>query len=320
MDKLFEAFAQTETGRHAQEGTGLGLPISKKFVQLMGGDITVKSKVGKGTTFTFEIQVGPVDQLTLDTQQSKISKRVIALEPNQPRYRILIVDDKPDNRKVLMKFLSKLSSPLSGFELREAATGQEAISICNQWEPHMIWMDLRMPIMDGYEATKRIREVERRTSNIERDDSEFQVSSFKFRSIIIAVSASFSEEEREVALSKGCDDFLRKPFREMDIFDLMHKHLGVRFVYEESNRVAGSKVAGSRQQAGGKEVLTPDALAGLPNELQTGLQQAVERIDLTATKRLIEQIRQHNPALADTLAELVNNYRFDRLQELFEEI
>jgi two-component system sensor histidine kinase/response regulator len=355
MDKLFETFTQTETGRRTQEGTGLGLPISKKFVQLMGGEIQANSEVDKGTTFTFDIHIGLVDQSTIANQQSSIVKRVIALEPGQPRYRILIADDKPDNRKVLVNFLSNVSSLRSGpstdpstesipseaerlrtgFELREASNGQEAFDIWKQWRPHVIWIDLRMPVMDGYEATKRIRDVEEQKldtgysildTSIEHPASSIQypvssdqypATSIQYRTVIIAVSASSFEEEQDVALSKGCDDFLRKPFREADVFSLMHKHLGVRFVYEESSKVASSKVAGSRPQVTDQKMLTPEAFAALPDELRTGLQHAVERIDLITTKSLIEQIRQHNPRLADTLTELVKNYRFDTLQELF---
>jgi len=312
LDALFEAFEQTEMGRQSQEGTGLGLPISRKFIQLMGGDIHVKSEVGRGTTFTFEIQVGLVDQSTIDNRQSTIPKRVIALEPDQPRYRILIVDDKQDNRKLLIKLLApfdpsteSVSSDVegfrTGFEVREAANGQEAIEVWKEWKPHLIWMDTRMPVMDGYEATKHIK-------------SEIRNPKFKIQTVIIAVTASSFEEERAIAVSTGCDDFLRKPFRETEIFKLMSKHLGIRFVYEESQK---SKVKGQKSKV--EEMLTPAALAVLPNKLRVDLQQAVEAIDLEITNDIINRIRGQNDSLADALTELVKQYRFDILQALFEE-
>ncbi|MGL5062311.1 MAG: PAS domain S-box protein, partial [Microcoleus sp.] len=150
LDRLFEAFVQTKTGKDAQEGTGLGLIISREFVQLMGGDIAVSSEVGTGTVFEFDIQVHLVEAADIETKKTK--RQVIALEPNQPRYRLLIVDDKPLNRQLLVKLLNPL-----GFELREANNGKEAVEIFMDWEPHLIWMDMRMPVMDGYEATKQIK-------------------------------------------------------------------------------------------------------------------------------------------------------------------
>ncbi|GGA50587.1 hypothetical protein CYANOKiyG1_70090 [Okeania sp. KiyG1] len=209
LDKLFEAFVQTETGKQAQEGTGLGLPISRKFVQLMGGDIQVTSEVGKGTIFSFEIQADEVKAENVESQKPK--QRVIALAPNQPRYRILIVDDKALNRQLLVKLLNPL-----GFELKEASNGKEAIEIFEVWEPHLIWMDMRIPVMDGYEATRKIK------------------ATTKGQAIaIIALTASVLEEEKAVILSAGCSAFMRKPFREEEIFEAMREHIGVEFIYEE---------------------------------------------------------------------------------------
>ncbi|MCP4701129.1 MAG: response regulator [Gammaproteobacteria bacterium] len=285
MDQLFEPFAQTETGRQAQEGTGLGLPISRKFVRLMGGDITVKSEAGHGAAFFFDIQCELAASII--NGESPIVKRVIALESGQPRYRILIVDDKPDNRKLLVNFLNPV-----GFELREAANGKEAVETWEQWEPHLIWMDLRMPVMDGYEATKIIRERQKTPA-----------------AKIILVSASSFDDERVTALSRGCDDFLLKPFREANLFELMAKHLGIRFVYEKS----------IRKKIKIEEVLTPKALAILPDELRTGLRTACDDGDIYTTLKLIEQIRKPGneqlEQLADALAELVNSIQFDTILE-----
>ena len=147
LNKLFEAFSQTESGRESQEGTGLGLVISRQFVQLMGGDITVESELGKGTTFNFSIQV-KLGQETINNENS-LEQKVLGLAPNQPTYKILTVDDKPINCQLLMRLLEPL-----GFEVKLASNGQEAIEIWEEWQPNLIFMDMRMPIMDGYEATK----------------------------------------------------------------------------------------------------------------------------------------------------------------------
>jgi len=128
----------------------LGLAISQQFIKLMGGLITVRSKVHFGTTFAFDIPVSAVDATAIQPVQPP--RRVIALEPNQPRYRILIVDDSADNRQLLIKLLA-----IFDFELKEASNGLEAMEAWSSFEPHLIFMDMWMPVMDGYEATKRIK-------------------------------------------------------------------------------------------------------------------------------------------------------------------
>jgi len=298
---LFKVFGQTQTGRKAQEGTGLGLTISQKFVQLMGGEISVHSEVGHGTTFTFMIPVRVVS--STDLTVPSLHRRAIALQPGQPRYRILIVDDKLHNRRLLVKLLTPF-----GFDVREATNGQEATEIWEEWKPHLIWMDMRMPVLNGYEATKHIK------SEIRNSKSEIPNPKSEIQTVIVALTASSLEEDREMVLSVGCDDFLRKPFREAEIFELMHKHLGVRYVYEE-----GEKSEAESQKSKVEEVLTPTALTALPADIYTELQQAVNVTDPGMVNRLIVRIREHNPPLAGALTELMKQFRFDILQGVFEE-
>jgi PAS domain S-box-containing protein len=295
MDSLFEAFGQTQTGRRAQEGTGLGLTISQKFVQLMRGEISVHTELGRGTTFAFTIPVKVVG--STDVTMSPLRRRVIALQPGQPRYRLLIVDDKPDNRRLLVKLFTPF-----GFDIREAANGQEAISMWNTFEPHLIWMDMRMPVLDGYKATKHIK-------------SEIRNSKSKIQTVIVALTASSTEEEREVVLAAGCDDFLRKPFRDAEIFEIMHKHLGLQYVYEKGEDQEGK---GERQAV--EEILTPAVLTALPADIYTELQQAVNVTDPGKVNYLVTRIRDYNSPLADTLTELMKQFRFDILQAVFEEM
>ena len=307
LNTLFEAFVQTKAGREVQEGTGLGLTISHKFVQSMGGDLSVRSEVGRGTTFTFEIRASVV--AATDMKSKLPSRRVIALEPDQPRYRLLIVDDQPDNRKLLVKFLNPYGPSTGsgqGFELREAANGQEAIDIWEQWEPHLIWMDLRMPVMGGYEATKRIRNEELGMRN--EHLSETPPTIHHPRTVIIALSASSFDEERTVALTQDCDDFLRKPFRETDLFEMLCKHLGVRFVYEE-----GEWQKAKSEGQGDQDVLTLTALAGLPQKLLADLEYAVTTTDITKIVALLAEIQQHDPALANALRKLVEQFDYIKI-------
>jgi signal transduction histidine kinase len=286
LTTLFEAFVQTSTGKQTGEGTGLGLTISHQFVQLMGGELTVSSEFGEGTTFEFSLQC----QLTeaTDVKKTTFEKEVIALEPNQSSYRILIVDDKWTNRQLLIKLLNPL-----GFELREAENGEEAIEIWEKWEPHLIWMDMRMPVMDGFEATRQIK------AHIKGQATA-----------IIALTASVLEEERVVILDAGCDDFLRKPFKNADIFDLMHKHIGVRYLYEEESNPNGDEEITIAELK--SEILK------LPSDLLTEWQEAVEDGDLQAALSLIDRIGENNKSLVNTLSKLAKGFRFDILQEVFD--
>jgi len=291
MEHLFEAFGQTATGRKAREGTGLGLLISHKFVQLMGGDMHVVSEVGKGTTFSFDIRAKVADAVDIPPESK--SRRVVALEPGQPTYRILIVDDNRDNRQLLIRLLSPL-----GFELREAGNGQEAIEIWKNWEPHLIWMDMRMPVMNGYEATKRIRS---------QDPSDQSPA-------IVAVTASVFEENRTAVLSIGCDDIVIKPFKGSEIMEMLQKHLSVRFKYAD-DELREESVDPERAKSG----LIPQDLALLPRETVAKLKKSVAALEMDTTLTIIKEIREHDEPLADALKKLVEGYRFDKLQKLLDE-
>jgi PAS domain S-box-containing protein len=285
LDKLFQAFVQTQTGFASQQGTGLGLIISRQFVKLMGGEITVSSSLGRGTIFKFDIHLGVADAPAIKTKPS--TRRVIALQPNQPSYRLLIVDDRWDNRQLLIKLLNPL-----GFEIKEATNGIEAIELWSNWEPHLIFMDMRMPVMDGYEATKRIKAT-----------TQGQATA------IVALSASNFGEARAVVFSVGCDDFIHKPFREADIFDALHKHIGVRYVYDEAAR---------EPNATPTQALTPEAIAALPADCLASLQKAAIEGDLDLILSQIEQIPSQNDALANALASLAKKFQFKQLLTLLQ--
>jgi signal transduction histidine kinase/CheY-like chemotaxis protein len=289
LDTIFEAFVQTETGRQALEGTGLGLPISREFVKLMGGDISVRSEVGKGSVFGFHIRATLSDASEIRDER-KITSRVIGLKPGQPRFRLLIADDNDDNRRLFASLLKPL-----GFELREAVNGQEAVEVWQTWRPDMIFMDRRMPVKDGYAATQAIRSMP-------------QGQETK----IILVSASSFEDERAVTRSQGCNDFLRKPFREDDLSEMIHKHLDVRFVYEES----GEKTEHNQNedQTGHEHIIA--ALRDVPAGLLTDLARAARAIDFTLMLTVIEKIGGYNRSASDALGKMANDFEYEKIMEL----
>lgn len=288
FEKLFEYFGQTKTGIDSQEGTGLGLPISRKFVQLMGGDIKVESKVGVGTTFICNIQASIVKSVAL--KPVKLYNRVIGLQPNQPQYRILIVDDKRTNRTLLIKLLKPI-----GFQLKEASNGQEAIEIWDNWEPHLIWMDMRMPIVDGYEATKYIKGTVKGNATV-----------------VIALTASIIEEERMIILSAGCDDFIRKPFRESTIFDTMAKYLGVKYCHEKDKNIVPLTPVTYN--------LKPNNLKVMPASWREQLYQATIDLDDELINELIKEIPLCYSSLAQKLTDLCHDFQLNIIRKNLESL
>ena len=286
LDILFEAFVQTETGRKSQQGTGLGLSISRQFVRLMGGDISVSSTLNQGTIFRFDILISLACSAA-DTDKQKKS-RAIGLAPQQPRPRILVVEDRWENRQLLVNLLTML-----GFEVCQADNGQEGLALWSSWSPHLILMDMRMPVMNGYEASQQIKAHPKG-----RD------------TVIIALTASAFEEERNLILAAGCDDFICKPFRENVLLDKIGEYLQVRYLYENQ------ELSSSNELAPLNKMLTPSALAGMPSEWITQLYHSATAADGEQIFSLLEQIPDSSAPLAQALADLVNNFYFEQIMDL----
>ncbi|MEB3886435.1 GAF domain-containing protein [Lyngbya sp. CCY1209] len=293
---LFEAFGQTETGRKSNEGTGLGLPISQKFVRMMGGEISVNTRVGHGTTVQFEILVKAADRKEIPAQPNP--KRVIGLAPGEPTYRILVVEDAEENRRVLVHLLSEV-----GFEVREAENGLQALRTSAEWFPHLVWMDMRMPVMDGLEATRRIK------TEIPPDRVP----------TIIALTAHAFEEERSRILAAGCDDFVSKPFREAILFDQMAQHLGVRYEYKDNLELMSPETE-SPPTCDLPSATIGDRLREMPKTWIARVHRAVLCTDEPEILALIAEIPESQADLGRCLRELTDNFEFDQILEMTEPI
>jgi len=298
LEQLFEPFTQSNNRQVSQDGTGLGLPISRQFVQLLGGDLTVQSTLGVGSTFAFTIPVQLADAANLST--SSTLGHILGLAPNQLPYRILVVEDNDTNQQLLVQLLQSI-----GFEVQAVPNGQDAIAVWQHWQPQLIWMDMRMPVMNGYEATGQIRALEQKSG---RDNGQPPT-------IIIGLTANVFEEERAKMLQIGCNDFVRKPFQIATLLEKIAEYLGVQYRYAEV------EPTGSRNAAGSADSF--DAIAALktlPASLLTQLHQATIRLDNQRLSKLIPQIATYQPQLAALLTEKSDNFDLEPILMLLQEV
>jgi PAS domain S-box-containing protein len=279
LERLFKPFVQLEEeGR--QEGTGLGLALSRQFVDLMGGRINVDSIPGKGSVFRVDLPVELAAVAEIEVRpDAKHAAQVCGLAPGQANYRILIAEDQPDNQHLLVKLMNIL-----GLDPQVAKNGQQCVQIFEEWHPHFIWMDRRMPVMDGAEATRRIRRLPGGT------DVK-----------IVALTASAFQEEKQELLDAGMDDFVRKPYRFDEVYDCLARQLGLQYLYQqaESNSVETPR-----------EALTPGMLANLPTDLASGLRAALESLDDERIMAAIVTIGAHDARLQKSLERYASEFDY----------
>jgi PAS domain S-box-containing protein len=284
--KLFESFSQIRSGLDSLKGTGLGLAISRQYARLMGGDITMISSPGSGSVFRFEIPIGRGEAGV--ALKRGPARRVAGLQAGQEAPKILVVDDHATNRDWLVKLLRSI-----GFPVRSADNGQTAIQAWEEWRPRLILMDVHMPVMDGIQATRKIKS--------EPGGKE---------TLIVVLTASAMDHDRRVASESGADDFLAKPCREDELLEKMRMLLGIAFDYEELSSDEDHSPAGVA-------TLSADSLAQLPQELIQEILTATTR----GNKRLLDELirKVPEPQSAAALQGLADKYDYDALTQLLEE-
>jgi CheY-like chemotaxis protein len=280
---LFQHFEQTSSGIKQGSGTGLGLALSRELAIIMGGNITVTSEVGKGSIFIFQIEIMPGTDVVAVT---KIAKRIIGIEKGQNKNRILVVDDKEDNLKVVVNFLK-----LAGFETMEATNGEDAITKFEEYCPDLVLMDLRMPVMDGYEATRLIKLTERGR----------QVP-------IIAQTSSLFKYDKKWEIF-GFQGYILKPFTEGELYFTIGKVLGIQYLYADEIPLLASEYPYD-------DVAAVSDIAKLPDDLVVEMRRAIAVAGFNELIELITTVSHHNLELAHYLNILAKNFNWNYLKKI----
>lgn len=278
LERIFNYFEQINSTADGKTGSGLGLGICREYIHLLGGEIDASSVVGKGSLFTFSIRVryGDVDQSTSD----KINQRVLAVSEGQEEIRVMVVDDRDTNRDLLTQLLREV-----GFVVREAVDGQKALELFEIWEPQVVLMDMVMPVMDGYESTRRIRALPNGGETA-----------------IIAITASVLSEDRQRVLEAGANAFIRKPYREDELFSAIGKYAGISYQYEQQSLSVESI-----------NELEAQAFEKVPLDLRRQLEHAAIALDIDLLMLLTEEVACIDADLAKTLSQMIKSLDLEPL-------
>ena len=282
-ESIFDAFSQTDAGERAGEGTGLGLSISRQYVELMGGGISARKRRVKGSLFSFDFVAEPAE--VFGGPSAFEGRTVFSLKPGDEK-RVLIIENNAESRELLVRLLSA-----TGFQVRAAEDGREGLAMFESWQPHLVWLDLKMPVMDGYETARRMRAMEGGA-----------------QTRIIALTASPFEAQKSRALDAGCDAFMGKPFKEDEIFGAMAEHLGVGYRYGDDGGTLSEEMP--------ETLCKEKVISALPHDVLSELSEAASACDVKRVDEAIGRVRGVNEAIADGLKTLADGFRYDEILQL----
>ncbi|MEG4105493.1 ATP-binding protein [Microcoleus sp. S13_C5] len=286
MPKLFRTFEQVGDRSRQAEGTGLGLAISQQIVQLMGGHIQVQSQLGEGSQFFFEVEL----PLTNDWIQQQIDDAGNIISYNGTLKRLLIIDDRWENRSVILNLLEPL-----GFVVREAKNGQEGLEKMRGQLPDLVITDLAMPIMNGFEMLKQLRNDE-------------QLKHLK----VVVSSASVAQADQQMSLEAGGDDFLAKPVNVGDLFNALANHLQITWNHEETKTKGNSNIPVGVSLS---ELIIPDT-ADLQVLLEFAQEGRLKKLAEVAEK-IGEKDERYQPFIQQVL-ELAKQFKSEKIEELIQ--
>jgi len=292
QESIFKPFEQVEnrpTNNTGQKGTGLGMTITKQFVELMNGQVYLESELDKGTTFHVDIPIkvgGEVQQEIMEQ-----SHNIKSVKASYLPLKVLIVEDQAESALLLERIIQSI-----GIDVKVAENGLKAVEIFQTWQPTFIWMDRRMPVMDGLQATKQIRRLP--------NGQEVKIA---------ALTASALNEEKESLLSQGFDEFLVKPYKVEVIYQTMKSLLGIEYEYEDDiqTKEVGESI--------GSELIdiNPSQIAELDSETRHDIYLAILNLNSDGVIARAKAIESSHPQLAKGVIKLASKFRFEQLLDLF---
>ncbi|XYI01072.1 ATP-binding protein [Sorangium sp. So ce1128] len=291
LDQIFLPFKQVGDKKRHSEGTGLGLAISQRIVALMGSSIQVRSELDKGSVFRLELTLAEAPNWTEAARQTEHGQIV---GYKGARRKLLVVDDKRENRAVIVNMLEPL-----GFEVTEASDGQEGLDRTAKEGFDLIITDIAMPVLDGWEMMRRIRKMPERAGTI-----------------LIASSASAFLSDQDKSLEAGADDFVAKPLQMDELLEKMQRHLGLEWIHERKEGARAeaepSPSSGVTPAFGTQDVPLP------PAEDLRALRDLAHRGLVNQIQKYADKLDQSNPALAPFtrhVRQLSRDFRLEAIEE-----